>query len=94
MRNWQHPLGFPWLAGAQLKEAEQSNSLVTATIEMAHAAHAVAAKYLIEFPEDLGLTPEGDKPASIWQLAQLRTLAEDTQAWTVAVAFFHGPQGR
>ena len=83
-RNKRWPWGFPWLSEAQRLSVETANYFVKQTIKAARLASAVGAYFLIEHPEDLG-TVNGEAPASIWQLDEMRDLQVDSQATTWAL---------
>ena len=82
MRSRHHPRGYPWLRGRRLSKCQDASFLLGRTLEAARAGHASAAKagFLLEHPEDFGVTPTGGSPASIWQLPELHTLLNDTTA--------------
>ena len=61
-----------------------ANYFVSQTIRAAHLASEVGAFFLIEHPEDLG-TVNGEAPASIWQLDEMRDLQIATNATTWAI---------
>ena len=83
-RNKSWPWGFPWLSAAQRKKVDLANYFVSQTIRAAHLAFEVGAFFLIEHPEDLG-TVNGEAPASIWQLDEMRDLQIVTNATTWAI---------
>ena len=83
-RNKSWPWGFPWLSAAQRKKVDLANYFVSQTIRAAHLAFEVGAFFLIEHPEDLG-TVNGEAPASIWQLDEMRDLQIITNATTWAI---------
>ena len=83
-RNKSWPWGFPWLSSAQRKKVDLANYFVSQTIRAAHLASEVGAFFLIEHPEDLG-TVNGEAPASIWQLDEMRDLQIATNATTWAI---------
>ena len=83
-RNKSWPWGFPWLSSAQRKKVDLANYFVSQTIRAAHLASEVGAFFLIEHPEDLG-TVNGESPASIWQLDEMRDLQIATNATTWAI---------
>ena len=45
--------------------------------------------FLFEHPEDLGKTLSGDKPASVWQLEEMRQFVESGKAFTFAIFQCH-----
>eukprot|EP00435_Cladocopium_sp_Y103_P024615 s4687_g6.t1 len=83
-RNKSWPWGFPWLSAANKKKVEVANYFVSQTIQAAHFAHAAGTCFLIEHPEDLG-SVNGESPASIWQLDEMRDLQVATNATTWAI---------
>ena len=85
MRDRSHPHGFPWLVGQQAAKAEAANKLVLRSVEACAAIHEAGGFYLMEHPEDMGTTPEGAHPASIWQWPEVRRLAAMTKAATFAL---------
>ena len=58
LRNLEWPRGFPWLAGANLQLVKDHNYLVDQTIAAARRSAANGMAYLIEHPEDLGITSQ------------------------------------
>ena len=84
IRDRQHPWGYPWLSVKMRAEATLANTLVLQTVEACAAASEAEAFYLVEHPEDLGVTALGHHPAAIWQLAEVRKLSVDTNASTFA----------
>ena len=84
LRNLAHPWGFPWLSKPLAQKAQDGNELVKFSIKLCKELHTHLAVYLLEHPEDLGKTARGDFPASIWQVPDIKTLAEETRAYTVA----------
>ena len=83
-RNKSWPWGFPWLSAAHRKKVDLANYFVSQTIRAAHLAAEVGAFFLIEHPEDLG-SVNGEAPASIWQLDEMRDLQIATNATTWAI---------
>ena len=83
-RNKRWPWGFPWLSETQRQAVETANFFVKQTIKAARLASSVGAYFIIEHPEDLGAV-NGESPASIWQLDEMRDLQVDTQAVTWAI---------
>ena len=80
LRSRQHPKGFLWLRGLPL--TTQANTLVERGLQAAEAGYESKArtKYILEHPEDLGMTEKGGNLASIRQLAEVRRLAQVTSA--------------
>ena len=83
-RNKMWPWGFPWLSSAQRKKVDVANYFVSQTMRAAHLAHEADTCFLIEHPEDLG-SVNGESPASIWQLEEMRDLQIATKATTWAI---------
>ncbi|CAL1141183.1 unnamed protein product [Cladocopium goreaui] len=83
-RNKSWPWGFPWLSAAQRKKVDVANYFVSQTIQAAYIASAAGTFFLIEHPEDLG-SVNGEYPASIWQLEDMRDLQIATEATTWAI---------
>ena len=84
-RTKQWPRGFPWLSPKQRPRITESNYFIDITIESCIKAHSANIPFLIEHPEDLGMTYSGFAPASIWQLPEIRQLAQTTSACTAAL---------
>ena len=81
-RDRAHPWGFPNQKLSQQKRADMGNEFVHFSIRALAAAKAAKARgirirSLLEHPEDLGMTHRGE-PASIWQLPEIRDIAELT----------------
>ena len=85
LRSRRHPWGFPWLTGPALAKCTLGNSFVKQTFEAVLAAHGAGTKFLVEHPEDLGLTSAGGEPASIWMLEELLAIHTSTGAQTAAL---------
>eukprot|EP00969_Alexandrium_andersonii_P310121 13704627-Alexandrium_andersonii.AAC.1 len=73
-------MGVPVAGGAHRERAEDANVLVRRTFEALAGATAAGADILTEFPEDLGLTPSGHEPASLWQYEELARIAHEAGA--------------
>ena len=84
IRSKAYPLGFPWLFGKHLRAATLANALVDKTISACHIAQDTGVAWIIEHPEDLGVTAGGDIPASIFSLPQLLQLAKSSKASSMA----------
>ena len=82
-KSW--PWGYPWLEGQAFEQVQLGNALVLQTLEGCAAASLAGCSFVIEHPEDLGMTFTGDSPASIWQLPAVRQLAADSSATTFAL---------
>ena len=55
------------------------------SLEASRAQYDAEGAYLLEHPEDLGVTSNGGNPASIWQWPEVRQLQVDTKAVTTAL---------
>ena len=84
VRNAVWPLGFPWLNAKQREIVEFANYFVQQTIQACRAAASVGSYFLVEHPEDLGAVGN-ERPASVWQLDEMRQMVVDTKATTWAV---------
>ena len=84
VRNASWPMGFPWLSVKQKEQVEFANYFVSQTIQACYAADASRTKFLVEHPEDLGAVGR-ERPASVWQLDEMRQMVLDTGATTWAV---------
>lgn len=90
LRSAGHPWGFPWTSGADGDKVECENGLVQFCLDIFEAARSARCEdgrpvlLLLEHPEDLG-TSELGRPASIWQLPKIRSLASGS---FFSVAFF------
>ena len=78
------PMGFPWLSNKQKEVVEFANYFVKQTIQAGYVASASKTKFLVEHPEDLGAVGK-ERPASVWQLEEMRQMVLDTGATTWAV---------
>ena len=81
LRSSSYPRGFPWLSQQHSLQVEQANYFVDQTV----TACQLAWQYFLEHPEDLGVTPDKEIPASIWQWPSIRELQVSTRAITFAV---------
>ena len=84
LRSRTHPLGYPWLEGWKVDKVVAASEFIYKTWEAARTAHEIGVPYLIEHPEDLGVTSRGGNPASMRQLEGTRRLQIDTCATTCA----------
>ena len=90
IRDKNYPWGYPWVKKKFEQELQLGNILVRFTIRVVETALGVYKVFvLVEHPEDLGtVVREEDKavlkPASIWQLPDLRRLVGERLA-TVAI---------
>ncbi|CAE8616008.1 unnamed protein product, partial [Polarella glacialis] len=85
LRSLDHPWGFPWLSGKNLRQCEVANICIERTFDAIARAHQAGAFHLVEHPEDLGTTLSGESPASLWQAPQLMDLQALTGACTWAL---------
>ncbi len=82
IRDYNYPWGYPWVKKKFEIELDLGNILVKFTIEVVQVAMRCGGLFiLVEHPEDLGsVIREEDgaqlRPASIWQLEELRQLRE------------------
>ena len=67
------------------READRGNLFVVQSLEACRAAHTAGALFLTEHPEHLGRTASGHVAASIWQLAEMTSLANECGAIAVAI---------
>ena len=81
LRNCMHPWGFPWLSESNAALVKIANYFVKQCLEAIGYQCAANRFYIWEHPEDLGVAETGDVPASIWQLAEIRSL--DGFTWAV-----------
>ena len=74
LRSAAHPRGFPWLEGSALLKCTRGNYFFDLAAEAAGRMLKVGGFFLIEHPEDLGRTCDGEHPASIWQFPETHQL--------------------
>lgn len=90
IRDRNYPWGYPWVKKKFEQELQLGNILVRFTIRVVETALGVYKVFvLVEHPEDLGTVAREEdkavlKPASIWQLPDLRKLVGERLA-TVAI---------
>ena len=84
VRNATYPWGFPWLGSSNKALVRTRNFFIRKTLELCGHLHFCKLFFLIDHPEDLGIVGQ-DRPASIWQLPETRSLAQDTGAYTWAI---------
>jgi len=89
VRNVCHPWGFPWLTGNNKQLVVDHNFLLIQCFNTMDVCIEVGCDFLFEHPEDLGVTSTGERPASVWQLEQMRKLVEVHQAITFAIYQCH-----
>ena len=73
IRDFVHPLGFPWLSNANKYKADCGNVFVDRTWDLFEFAVDNSIRFLGEHPEDLGTASTG-RPASIWQSERFQAL--------------------
>ena len=73
-RNW--PNGFPWLSGKSWNQCQLANDLIHKTLEGTQLCLHQGTLFMLEHPEDLGVTQSGETPASIWQIPELQSFTE------------------
>ena len=84
VRNATYPWGFPWLGASNKALVRTHNFFIRKTLELCGHLHFCNRFFLIEHPEDLGIVGQ-DRPASIWQLPETRSLAQVSGAHTWAI---------
>jgi hypothetical protein len=89
VRNVNHPWGFPWLSGNNRQLILDHNFLLSQSFATMNICLEVGCDFLFEHPEDLGKTINGDKPASVWQLEEMRKFVESGSAFTFAIFQCH-----
>ena len=89
VRNFNHPWGFPWLSGNNRQLILDHNFLLSQSFATMDICLEVGCDFLFEHPEDLGKTTGGDKPASVWQLEEMRKFVDSGNAFTFAVFQCH-----
>lgn len=83
-RSKSYPKGFPWASGSNRERARLGNLFVELTLQAIEVAHSSGTLFLLEHPEDLGVTYSGGEPSSIWQWMEVLSVLERTQATTAA----------
>lgn len=82
MRSFDYPMGFPWLPWRTKQTCMLANTLAIFAIEVLDKQLSVGGHVLLEQPEDLGTIRSGphagQRPASMWQLPQLKQLLQNT----------------
>ena len=89
VRNVYHPWGFPWLTGNNKQLVNDHNFLLTQCFTTMDVCMEIGCDFLVEHPEDFGVTSTGEHPASVWQLEQMRKLDDFHQATTFAIYQCH-----
>jgi hypothetical protein len=86
VRSKVHPRGFPWLSGPRARQVEDSNTLLDFTTDILKAQlQRPSGLALLEHPEDLGHAGKAGTPGSIWQLDEVRSLAQAPDVVTGAL---------
>ncbi|CAE8623315.1 unnamed protein product [Polarella glacialis] len=85
LRSFTYPWGFPWLDDDRWQQCKTANICVERTFDAVCHAHAAGAFHLVGHPEDFGITPSGEMPASLWQLQQMMEIQITTGACTWAL---------
>ncbi len=85
LRSAEWPWGFPWLGAADRSTIDASNKETEALIDLFHrtAVDNPSTRLLFLHPEDLGIADRG-RPASPWQLPNLRALARERRMHRLA----------
>ena len=84
VRDRRHPWGYPWLQKKDFARCHNGNIFVRFSLQACHAAFSCGCKFLLEHPEDLGVTRDGFSPASIFNLSEMSELITETSACTSA----------
>ena len=84
LRSEAWPSGFPWLTDDNKAKVDTANRLFDRCVEAASVCASAGGCFLLENPEDLGATKDGERPASFWQLSQVRDLQVQHTAMTFA----------
>ncbi|CAE7269737.1 unnamed protein product, partial [Symbiodinium sp. CCMP2592] len=89
LRSRIYPAGFPWLSDSHRAAADNGNQFVSFSFQICTAALSNSIPFLLEHPEDLGMTTTGHTPASIWQLPEAAALFTHEQVVTFAIYQCH-----
>ncbi|CAE7725645.1 RE2 [Symbiodinium sp. CCMP2592] len=89
LRSRIYPAGFPWLSDSHRAAADNGNQFVSFSFQICTAALSNSIPFLLEHPEDLGMTTTGHTPASIWQLPEAAALFKHEQVVTFAIYQCH-----
>ena len=78
LRDIDWPWGFPWAVGRDRTKLDNENHHINLLLEVFKRARALSPHALLTLlhPEDLGNSTTG-RPASLWQLPEIRKLATD-----------------
>ena len=84
LRNSTYVWGFPWLESSQRELADRGNLFIQQCARAVQLQLAAGKYFLWEHPEDLGRTSNGESPASIWQISEVRSLlSEAGSTWAI-----------
>ena len=84
LRNSTYVWGFPWLESSQRELADRGNLFIQQCARAVQLQLAAGKYFLWEHPEDLGRTSNGESPASIWQIPEVRgLLSEAGSTWAI-----------
>ena len=84
LRNSTYVWGFPWLESSQRELADRGNFFIQQCARAVRSQVAAGKYFLWEHPEDLGRTVNGESPASIWQLPEIRSFVlEAGSTWAI-----------
>ena len=88
LRSREYPKGFPWLSGANEKLVLEANKFVENCIQCCRLAASHGGFFLLEHPEDLGLTND-QMLGSIWQWDEVQDLVPSCSGVTFAIQQCH-----
>ena len=88
VRDHTFPWGFPWLRNADRDRVSEANFFIKQCLQAAKLQDQAGQCWLLVHPEDLGLTSSGLRPASIWQLPDVRSLVSE-RGFTFALHLCH-----
>ena len=88
VRDHTFPWGFPWLRNADRDRVSEANFFIKQCLKAAKLQDQAGQCWLLVHPEDLGLTSSGLRPASIWQLPDVRSLVSE-RGFTFALHLCH-----
>ena len=83
IRSKEWPRGFPWLEGWKKEEAERGNLFIDKTFEVTQKCCKAKTGWIVEHPEDLGKTSNGDWPASLWQDSRWYQVPSHLATWAI-----------
>lgn len=73
LRDYNFLHGFPWLSEEKKQKVQLADELIQKSLQGCQIAHERGGHFLLEHPEQLGLTA-GQIPASIWDLPEVAEL--------------------